>query len=116
MFRTDINNCPMAFTTDIAHQAGLVLGVDYEPGTPFPAPSTLVTAKLLGDPVEITIRVIDAISFYTHAGSQRWVYMAIPKFVWSALDNDTKRDCVGFGYQHEGGTAMRHLFPNYGAL
>ena len=112
--RTDDNNNPAAFTTDIAKQAGLVPDVDYVAGTPFPAPSNLVTAKLLGDPVAITIRVIDAIGYYTKTGAERWVYIAIPKFVWEFLTPDQKRDVIGFHYQHEGGTAMRSLFPNYG--
>jgi hypothetical protein len=112
--RTDINNNPTAFTTAIATQAGLVLGVDYADGTPFPQPSPLVTAKLLGDPVEITIRVIDKIGYKTHVGVNRWTYICLPKFVWDALSHDQKRDVIGFQYQYEGGTAMRDLFPNYG--
>ena len=112
--RTDDNDNPAAFTDDIARQANLVYGVDYVPGTPFPAPSPLVTAKLLGDPVAITIRVIDAIGYYTHAGAPRWTYIALPTFVWAALSDDQRRDVIGFHYQHEGGTAMRGLFPNYG--
>lgn len=112
--RTDENNNPAAFTTDIAKQAGLIEGTDYVPGTPFPAPSQLTTAKLLGDPVAITIRVIDAIGYVTRGGGERWVYILIPKFVWDSLSPDLKRDVVGFHYLHEGGTAMRGLFPNYG--
>jgi hypothetical protein len=111
--RTDENNNPAAFTVDIARQADLVPGTDYEPGTPFPAPSTLVTAKLLGDPVAITIRVIDAISYFTKSGSPRWTYAAIPAYVWSSWVFEQKRDMVGYHYRHEGGTAMKSLFPNY---
>ena len=111
--RTDDNNNPAAFTTDIARQAGLVQGVDYEAGTPFPAPSTLVTAKLLGDPIEITIRVIDTIGYVTRQGVPRWTYINIPRFVWDGLDAATRRDVIGYHYKHEGGTAMRDLFPNY---
>ena len=114
--RTDDNNNPAAFTTDIARQAGLAVGVDYEDGSPFPAPSTLVTAKLLGDPVATTIRVISAVGYYTRQGAPRWAYIAIPRFVWGALSDDQRRDVIGFHYQHEGGTAMRGLFPNYGAV
>lgn len=114
MFRTDQNNNPAAITTDIAAQAGLALGTDYAMGAPFPAPSKLVTAKLLGDPVALTIRVIDAIGYYTRAGGQRWDYIALPEFVWIALTADQKRDVVGFHYQREGGVTMRPRFPNYG--
>lgn len=112
--RTDDNNNPAAFTTDIARQAGLLLHVEYEAGTPFPMPSNLITAKLLGDPVALTIRVIDTIGYQTHAGAPRWTYINMPKFVWDALTQDQKRDVVGYHYQHEGGTLMKHLFPNYG--
>jgi hypothetical protein len=91
-----------------------VENVDWVPGTPFPAPSTLVTAKLLGDPVAITIRVIDAIGYFTHEGELRWAYIAIPTFVWKELDYTLKRDVVGYHYLHEGGITMRPLFPNYG--
>jgi len=114
--RTDDNNNPAAFTTTIAAQAGLILGTDYVAGTPFPyqQAAMLVTAKLLGDPIAITIRVIDAIGYYTQQGNQRWAYIALPKFVWNALTADQKRDVIGFHYQREGGVAMRGLFPNYG--
>jgi hypothetical protein len=109
--RTDENNNPAAFTVDIAKQAKLTPGVDYEPGTPFPAPSKLVTAKLLGDPVEITMRVIDRIGYYTQAGKPRWDYIAIPAFVWATLSAGSKLRVIGFHYRNEGGTAMQHLFP-----
>jgi len=112
--RTDENHNPTAFTTAIAAQAGLTPGVDYTDGTPFPQPSPLITAKLLEDPIVLTVRVLNAVGFYTHAGLQRWAYIAIPKFIWTALSSDQQRDIIGFMYQHEGGTAMRHLFPHYG--
>ena len=112
--RTDLNNNPAAFTVAIARQAGLVLGVDYVPGTRFPLPSFLVTAKLLGDPVATTIRVISAVGYFTQAGKPRWTYIALPKFVWTALTPDQKRDVVGYHYKREGGVAMRGLFPHYG--
>ncbi len=112
--RTDANNNPAAFTTDIAKQAGLVLNVDYCAGDPFPTPSTLVTAKLLGDPIKTTIRVIDAIGYRTNAGAPRWTYICLPKFVWNAFSYEQKRDVIGYHYLNEAGTEMRHLFPNYG--
>ena len=112
--RTDNNNNPAAFTVDIAKQAGLVLGTDYVAGDPFPAPSTLVTAKLLGDPVAITIRVIDAIGYRTKAGVPRWTYICLPKFIWKSLTAAQRLDVIGYHYQNEGGTTMRGLFPNYG--
>lgn len=114
MPRTDDHNNPAAITTDIAHQAGLVLGADYEAGAAFPLNPAMHTARLLGDPVALTIRVIDTIGFYTKGGSQRWTYISMPAFLWKWLNDDEKRDVVGFMYQHEGGVAMRPLFPNYG--
>lgn len=107
--RTDRNNNPAAFTTDIAKQAGLLEGTDYVAGDPFPS-GTLVTAKILGDPVQTTIRVIDAIGYYTKMGATRWTYIALPKFVWDALTPAEKKQVIGFHYQHEGGTEMKSLF------
>lgn len=121
-YRTDAHNNPTAFTTDIAKEAGLVLGTDYVQGDPFKVgESTYCTAKPLGDPVAITIRVIDAIGFYTALGSLRWEYIGMPKLVWLGLPREgikicSKRDVIGFMYQREGGTAMRSLFPRYGEL
>jgi len=109
-YRTDRNMNPAAFTTDIAKQAGLVEGKDYVAGDPFPPPSTLVTAKLLGDPVQLTIRVIDAIGYYTKGGRPRWTYIALPKFVWDSLDAPTKKKVIGFHYKNEGGVALAPLF------
>jgi hypothetical protein len=118
--RTDEHNNPAAFTTDLAHQAGLMLGTDYVEGAQFTVTMPdghqvfYYTAKLIGDPVELTIRVIDAVGYYTHAGTYRWTYIALPKFVWNSLSEPQRRDVIGFHYMHEGGTAMRGLFPNYG--
>lgn len=107
--RTDRNNNPAAFTTDLAKQAGLVEGKDYVAGDPFPTGS-LVTAKILGDPIQTTIRLIDAVGYFTKMGIPRWTYISMPKFVWDALDAPTKKKVIGFHYQHEGGTEMKHLF------
>jgi hypothetical protein len=115
--RTDDHKNPTAFTTDIAHQAGLVLGTDYQMGAPFKiGDRTYVTAKLIGDPIALTIKVITAIGFYTSHGAQRWTYIALPKFLWEALSADQRRDVIGFMYRYEGGTKLKPLFPNYGKL
>ncbi len=114
--RTDNNNNPTAFTVDIAHEAGLQLGVDYTPGDIFPSPSSLVTARLIGDPIAITIRVIDRIGYFTRAGKPRWDYIAIPRFTWGVLSLAQKCDVIGFHYMREGGTEMRKLFRLYGQL
>ncbi len=119
-YRTDSHNNPAAFTTDIAKQAGLALGTEYTQGDPFTVPNpsgtpnTYYTARLIGDPIALTIKVIDAIGYFTHGGSPRWIYAALPKWVWNELTPDGKRDMVGYHYFHEGGSAMRGMFPNYG--
>ena len=115
MYRTDANNNPAAITTDVAAQGGLILGKDYEAGEPFPPPSTLRTAMLIGDPVQLTIRVIDKIGYQTKTGFPRWTYINLPKFVWDSLSPTQKRDVIGYHYRHEGGVTMRPLFPNWAA-
>ena len=121
-FRTDKHKNPTSFTTDIAKQAGLQLGVDYVQGDPFTVPGphgtvqTYYTAKLVGDPINITIRVIDKIGFYNHAGSIRWIYIGLPYGLWLVLTAMQKTAVIGFMYEHEGGTEMKDLFKgaNYG--
>lgn len=108
--RTDDNNNPTAFTMDIAIQAGLIRDVDYTVGTKFPAPSNLITAKLLGDPIALTIQVIDKIGYYTHSGVPRWTYIQMPKFVWDMLNFEQKLEVIAFHYKNEGGTALQYLF------
>ena len=108
--RTDRNNNLAAITTDVAREGGLALNLDYVVGDQFPPPSTLFTAKLLGDPVALTIRVIDAIGYYTLRGTARWIYIAMPKFVWDSLTPELKKQVIGFHYANEGGTEMKHLF------
>jgi hypothetical protein len=110
----DQNRNPTAFTTAIAVQAGLVLGMDYAIGTPFGG--SFFTARLLGDPVVITIRVIHALGFQTATGALRWTYIGMPAFVWNALTWAMMRDVIGYMYQREGGTLMKSLFPNYGTI
>lgn len=114
--RTDNNNNPTAFTTDVAATAGLILGTDYAQGDPFTVPTpkgpmTLYTAKLLGDPVALTIKAIDHAGFYTHYGAERWVYMAMPLWLWLQQTTAIKTRIIGEMYAHEGGTAMKNLFP-----
>ncbi len=108
--RADRNNNPAALTTGVAKQAGLQLGVDYVPGDPFPAPSTLVTARLLGDPVALTIRVIDAVGFYTKLGGLRWSYIGMMPWLWDAQNYEARRRIIGDMYARETGTELKHLF------
>ena len=70
------------------------------------------TAKLLGDPIALTIEVIDRAGFYTHAGAVRWLYMAMPSWLWQQQTRATKIRIIGEMYSHEGGTELRHLFPS----
>ena len=111
IFRTDRNNNPCAFTTDIAKEGGLTLGADYEVGESFTAGlNVYYTAKLIGDPIALTIKVIDTIGFYTHSGNIRWIYIGIPKFLWDSLDKPTKIKVIAFMYGREGGVEMKGLF------
>jgi hypothetical protein len=117
MYRTDNNNNPTAFTTEIAKQAGLVEGVDFKQGSYFTLNGiNYYTAFILGDAIKTTIRVLDEVGYYTKYGSQRWIYIAIPKFLWDTLTISQKTDIIGFHYQREGGIDMKDLFPNYGKL
>jgi hypothetical protein len=113
-YRTDRNNNPTCFSTDVAAQAKFVIGIHYVHGDAFPDDPGLFTAKLLGNPIELTIRVIDALGFVTLLKRPRWSYIILPKFVWDDLFTGMKRDVIGYMYQCEGGTAMISLFPNYG--
>jgi hypothetical protein len=114
MFRTDENNNPTAFTTDIAEEAGLVQGVDYVIGAPFEeGGETFYTAKLIGNPIPITIRVIDKLGFYVGDGpgtGQRWEEIAMLYGLWMQLNPPQKRAVIGIIYVFEGGTAMAGLF------
>ncbi len=103
--RTDRHNNPTAFTTDIARQAGLKEGVDYVVGDPFPNNPNLKTAKLLGDPIATTIKVIDSIGFYTQSGQPRWTYVnQIPDAKnWANLSPGQKANVIAQMYQREGG-------------
>lgn len=108
--RTDRHNNPTAFTTDVAKAAGLKLGVDYTIGDAFPNNPSLKTAKLLGDPIATTVKVIDRIGFQTSSGNPRWTYINIPKSTWDSYTYDQKRKVIGQMYQHEGGVSLSSLF------
>lgn len=107
--RTDRHNNPTAFTTDIARIAGLREGVDYVQGDPFSG-GQFHTARLLGDPVATTIKVIDNIGFYTQGGKQRWVHTAMPKNEWDSLSYEQKKQVVKKMYGHEGGKELKNIF------
>lgn len=109
--RADRHNNPTAMITSIARQGGLILGKDYEEGDQFPNGVPLYTARLLHDPIELTIRVIDKVGFYNVGGAVRWIYIALPKFVWDKLGLADKMSVIKFMYQHEGGVELLKLFP-----
>jgi len=100
--RTDRNNNPTAFTTDVAKSLGLVEGRDYVRGDKFPGNSNLYTAKLVGDPVAITIKGLDQGGFYTQSGKPRWTHTAIPQSQWSKYSYAQKVAVVKQMYQKEG--------------
>jgi hypothetical protein len=111
--RTDRNNNPTAMTTGVAEAGGLKLGVDYAQGDAFTVDGqTYYTARLLGDPLALTIRVIDTAGFYTTPPNQRWAYIAMPFALWNSLTPNQKAFVIGWMYGVEGGSTMRDLFPN----
>jgi hypothetical protein len=101
--RTDRHNNPTAFTTDVAKAAGWVEGVDYEVGDPFPNNPNLRTAKIIGDPVEKTIELIDKIGFFTQSGKPRWSYVAMKPDEWGGLAKEEKVAVIAKMYATEGG-------------
>lgn len=108
MFRTDSHNNPTAFTVDLAREAGLREGIDFTIGDPFTdGPRTLNTARLIGDPIALTVRVIDTVGFRTKRNLQRWGYISLPNFIWGGCN---KKEVIGWMYIQEGGTALRSLF------
>ena len=109
-YRTDRHNNPTAMTIDVAKQGGLVEGVDYEVGDVFPDNPNLKTAKLIGDPIEKTIDVIDNIGFYTGSGSPRWTHTAMTEQEWDSLSYDQKKKVVMDMYQKEGGNELLSIF------
>lgn len=96
---------------EMASEGGLVLGTDYEKGDSFIVGGKIFyTAKLLGDPISKTIRVIDKLGFYTQAPHARWTYIAIPYQTWLSLTYSQKLYVISFMYGQEGGTTMKNLF------
>lgn len=110
--RTDRHNNPAAFTVDVAKNAGLKEGVDYTVGDAFPNNPNLKTARLIGDPVAQTIKVIDKIGFYTQSGKPRWSYVASLDGAnnWKNLSYDQKKNVIAQMYSHEGGSKLKQYF------
>jgi hypothetical protein len=107
--RTDRHNNPTAFTTDIAKAAGLKEGVDYTKGDSF-SNGQYNTAKLLKDPIDTTIKVIDKLGFTTASGKPRWTYINLSKTQWDKMSYDQKKNTIKKMYQNEGGSNLNNLF------
>lgn len=110
-FRTDRNNNPTAVTTDVA-KLGLEENIEFVQGESFVSDGhEYYTAKLIGDPIKLTLELINKIGFYTFTGGHpRWNYIAIPNFVWAGLLDVEKIQVIQFMYHREGGTELEHLF------
>ena len=119
--RTERNNNPTAMTTDMAKMLWWVLGVDYEIWDSFTTASwtTLYTAKLIWDPIETTIRLIDRWiangidPFYRANWQPRWSYLSkiwIDKEKWSNMSPSEKADVINKMLQHEWGSMNNMLY------
>jgi hypothetical protein len=108
--RTDRHNNPTAFTVDVAKNGGLIEGVDYVAGDPFPNNPKQKTARLLGDPVDTTIRLINKIGFFTQKGQQRWTHTAIPQSEWNGMTYAQKKNVIKKMYSNEGGQELASIF------
>ena len=106
--RTDRHNNPTAMTVDVARTLGLTEGVDYTAGDPFDGG---VTARLIGDPIEVTLKALNASAaagdrsaFYTQSGKQRWTHTAMTDKDWESLSDEGRRAVVIDMYRKEGGS------------
>ena len=113
--RTERNNNPTAMTTDMAKMLWWELWVDYEIWDAFTTSSwtTLYTAKLIWDPIETTIRLIDRWiangidPFYRANWQPRWSYLSsiwITKDKWSKMNDEQKAEVIAKMLQHEWGS------------
>lgn len=112
--RTDRHRNPAAIITELAVQAKLVLRTDYEVGEAFQVGAKVYyTALFLGDPLQLTLRVIDAVGFFTKGGAPRWAYqdgpLGIPTAIWRTFNAAQRKAVVAYLYAHEGGTEMKDL-------
>lgn len=111
-FRTDRNNNPTAMTTDVARSLGLVEGRDYIVGDKFPGNSNLYTAKIIGDPIQVTIKGLDNAAqtgkgaFRTAGGKPRWSYINMSDQEWLSKTPEQKAETVKTMYQREGGSGQ----------
>lgn len=107
--RTDRNNNPTAMTTDVAKTLWLVEWVDYVKWDVFPNNSNLFSAKLIGDPIQQTIKALDTAianwkrAFYTQWGQQRWTHTGMSNEQWQGMNNEQKVATVVKMYHNEWG-------------
>lgn len=107
--RTERNNNPTAMITDYAKMLWGVLWEDYEIGDSFISESwaTLYTAKLIGDPVEKTIELLDRWLAKWMNIFSGWSYAAdlwLTNEVWANADEKKKREIVEKMLKHEWGS------------
>ena len=108
--RTERNNNPTAMTTDVAKSLWWIEWVDYVQWDSFKTwdGRTLYTAKLIGDPIETTIRLLDNAAnswkwaFYTKWWAKRWTHTAMSDKDWLALTPEQKQNVVLQMLQREG--------------
>jgi hypothetical protein len=106
--RADRNNNPTAMTTGVAKDGGLVFGSEYKTGDPFEAGGqTYYTAYLLGDPLALTLRVINQAGFRTKSNMQRWSYISLPDFVWHGLSQDVQIQVITLDVRARGRNGTR---------
>jgi hypothetical protein len=100
--RTERNNNPTAMTVDVAKSLWWVEWVDYVQWDSFQTSDwrTLYTAKLLGDPIETTIKLLDNAAstwrwaFYTKWWAQRRNHTAMSDAEWLKLSPEEKQNVV----------------------
>jgi len=119
-YRTDRHNNPTAATYSLFKQAeklstvqetSLREGVHFVKGEPFRSGKRkLHTARILEDPITVSIKLIDTVGFYTRRGAKRWDHTAIPWFVWHSMNEWQKTLTILEMYKREGGEAMLPLF------
>lgn len=125
--RTDRNNNPTAMTTAVAKSLGLVEGVDYQNTKDTFGGGQFATAKLLGNPVQTTIKGLDLAAsrsaadkaksggaFATASGGKRWSYATPTDQQWLAMTPAQKVAAVQKMYHQEGGTQLASAFNTTG--
>ena len=119
--RTERNNNPTAMTTDVAKS---LWGVEWEDYVQWDSWTndkwqTFYTAKLLGDPIETTIRLLDRAAetgrwaFYTKAWWQRWTHTAMSDADWLKLSPEEKQWVVLKMLQREWGDITKMAWYNW---